>query len=484
MNSRRASQLGVLASIFGAIAQLISFRVSIDTLGADLVSCWILLQSAFFLSRISESGTGVNLTRTLAASRASGNAYSVKNHLIAGVILILPAVFLIGVAVVPAAAYILQKVAPGTISNSDGFKLAVCSLLVSLLFALNTIAGSILEGGGQLVKKHSLSIFTAILSAASIAPFVTHFGIYGIPASTALSLGTSIIAALITQIVPANTAGSPTSVAIIQRIWRESLSTSGMALIRMGFEPLTKFTASAFGPLNSVAAIELAFRISTQVRILIQSAAQPLLYIGASKSKDLAEIMLTFGRATSWIVWANWTSTCLILGSAPLIIYLFYGQVSWLAIGSLTILTVGNAINSCGLTGYYLSASQGKMKHLLHIHVYMLLVNIALAPLLGYIFGSLGSVLAYSASLVLGGILLLHIWSTHSRIRKRRLIAAPNFGLYVALSLAIASLAGSYTINSTHIIFLSSIGFSILIVIAIGTTSYKTIIEISGRNPR
>lgn len=478
MNSRHASLIGILATAISALAQLFVFRVSIDNVGAELVGCWILLQAIFFISRISESGAGINLVRSLAASRSTHGIHSIRGHLIAGFILVLPPTIIIGVILAPISVQYLSWVTPYPSSSEFIHNLVALSFLVSILLALNAILGSILEGSARLVGRHILTLVTALTTAALIESLTKSFGLYGVPFAVLISTSISIIVATY-LVLRDSKQESPLEVTkIIRHIWKESLSTSGIAIIRMGFEPLTKFVASAVGTLASVSAIELAFRISTQVRLLIQSAAQPLLYIGSSSAPGNESRLHSFEYATSRIVWANWISSCILISSAPLLIYIFYGHISWLAVWVLIVLIVGNAINSCGLTGYYLLSSKGEMDQLMRIHTKMALLNLAIGPIFGFLFGALGAVAAYSISFSYGGVVLLSVWAKHSKSTWYLLISSPTHWISISTAVAFASLGVSYFcppyISSLHA---SSFLFVLVFTLVIAT-NYRAALKL------
>lgn len=412
MNLRAASVLGILSSCISSICLFVVFRVSIETLGIQTVGLWVITQSIFFVSRVADGGVGLNLTRAYAIDKISSTA-SAKEYYFAGLLMVALPVLAIGIILILPAYHWIPAYLKSSINHSILLELLIFSLTSSVIASTGSMGMALVEGSGRLTTRHLWTILSTITLTASVYPLTIRFGVLGLALSNLLS--SSILAVSSFSILYRDPTWSVSSKGwphIIRVNLKHGLSTTGMVLLRTSFEPWTKFLLGATGGLSAVAAFELAYRATSQVRILIQSAVQPLLVLGARTEAKLDDNQRAkFESANKTVVEINWLTLSILASAAPLISFMGFGESMLEASLFIILLAIGNSINSMGVIGYYAHASSGSMKTLLKIHLWMTGINITMGLALSATIGAIGAVLAITLCFSFGGIALLKHWS-------------------------------------------------------------------------
>lgn len=368
---------------------------------------------------------GINLTRTFAIdNRESSSSISPTPYYFAGLALVVAPALVIGFILVFPVYFLVPKIIETEISRSTLLILTCSCFIVTILSSISSVGLAIVEGAGRLSLKHIATIVSTLLLALTAHPFTANFGSAGLAAAYIFSSLFLTITSIV--ILPRNKEGRSTSrqnsISIISKIWKDCIHTSGMVLLRTSFEPWTKLLVGTTGGLQAVASFELALKVATQARVLIQAAAQPLLYIGARSKSDLADnIKNKFIRANEIVINTNWYAMSAISVAAPIFSYLGFGDLPNQSSSFLIPLIIGGSINSMGVIGYYAHASSGQMGKLLNVHFRMMMINVTLGVGLSIALGPFGAVIAYAASYAYGGFELIKLWSTLSEYNSKKL---------------------------------------------------------------
>lgn len=416
--------MGVIASLVMGGSLLVPFRIGINVVGPKEVGAWALIQSVFIVSRLPEMGVGLNLTRALAAERKSGHAVDPQPYFSAAFVLTILPVFALGCLIFVTAPTFLAPYFRGVISASHVWILCLLALGVTLFSATSTILLSIIEGFGRLTHRQMMMIASNLVLMVVAYPLVTSLGVIGLALTYAVaSLVLMIMAAYAMLPLCLGHRISTCSVrSVVRDLWVSNLQVSVMAFTRMTFEPLTKMVVGSSGNLAAVAYVDLALKLTTQTKVVIQSAVQPLLAFGARRYGDgHGAIINTFKRAQTLV-----TKTNLLLMSCQ---FLSVGAISYIGLGETSpvfmtiyiMLVIGNGINSLGVVGYYYDVSAGKMGEVVIIHVQMMVLNLIAGLAGGWLLGPEASVAAYAFSFAFGGIALFRIWRKASGTGWRKL---------------------------------------------------------------
>lgn len=416
---RLAASASAIASLVAATSLFVAFRISIEMTSAETVGCWALVQSIFILARLPDMGLGLNLTR-LAAIRVKEQPHSsIRDLAMAGLIMSVAPVVVLGALTIPLCIWLTRSFLH--IPEASAMPVISFALLAYLFAVLNTVASillALIEGHGRIVTRNIVSMIAYLAFVFSMYPAIAWYGAAGIGIAyviyAAVLLGIGGLVAGRT----ANFRASPSSegvMSVVRGIWRENFNVSAMALTRVTFEPWTKLIVGMTGSLAAVAHLELAFRISTQIRVTMQSAMQPLLFAGARRENQTPpELISRFDRASKFSVRANIIMFAAQLTTAPLLSWLGLGAVSNEFVAFLVLLAGANCMNSLGVVGYYWTVSGGALDKVLRIHLWMMGLNFIFGSAGGWLFGAVGAVAGYALSFTYGGVALILIW-VHAR---------------------------------------------------------------------
>jgi O-antigen/teichoic acid export membrane protein len=404
---RRTSALQVVSSISTAVALFAVFRFTGQLLSVKWIGAWSLIQGLFLIARVSDSGAGANISRVAAVRLKEGTNLELRSLTFASLIIAsLPSVFLSMVSAPLIGLYVTAQF--GDELDRDGlWALVWLALLCAALAATSNILLAICEGLFQLNFKSIVVISGNAAGLVALLPLIALAGPAGVGWTYVVIFGTQLAFSLarVTKMVRADSSGQPSTIRQhIRLLWRENLDLSGIALIRLSFEPATKLLLSFFAPLVVIAQFELALRVTTQIRVVIQSALQPLLVLGARADDGIhagmREIFLKNDRVLSTLSFGAVVAQIL---AAPAILLLGMGSYYPTFIAFFVILVIGNAINIMGLSGYYWQLASGSLTPLVRVQALMAGTNICIG-LLGLVLGSpLLVVASYSIAFAYGG---------------------------------------------------------------------------------
>ncbi|GJF14833.1 hypothetical protein NGTWS1803_28440 [Mycolicibacterium cyprinidarum] len=398
----------VLSSITTAIALFAIFRFTAELLTVKWIGAWSLVQGLFLVARVSDSGAGSNISRVIAVRVKDGTGLDLRNFTIASLIIAsIPSILLTMISAPIIGLYVTAQFSSEL--GSDGLHAIVwLALLNSVIASVSNILLAICEGVYQLNYKSIVIIFGNFAGVIALLPLLQLAGPAGIGWVYVTISGTQLIFAAIrvSQLVRSQpTVQSAMIRQHIRILWRENFHLSGIALIRLSFEPVTKLLLSLFAPLLVIAQFELALRVTTQIRIVIQSALQPLLVLGARAHADahasLKEVFLRNDRILSWLSLGVLVAQIL---ASPAIQWLGTGSHEKIFIVFFAFLAGGNAVNTMGISGYYWQLTSGLLSPLVRIQAVMAAINVSLG-VLGRALGSpILVVAAYSAAFMFGGL--------------------------------------------------------------------------------
>lgn len=422
---RYSAAAGVVANLVGGAALFLVFRLAIELVGASVIGTWALIQSAFFLSRLNDSGTGLNLTRMVAVSRAETGSIPLFDMFCAGIVLSVLPVFLLGLALVAPISWLMVHYFDSALPHETVLTLVLLSFGTALVTSLSSLLLAILEGAGALFHRQIITIAGNAALGALAYPLLAGYGAEGLgliylAAAAVPLLGAAVV---LPFSVSRSRRDSQYRKSIIAVLWRENLKISGMALVRLTFEPWTKFLVATTAGLSVVAALDLALRVTTLTRVALQSATQPLLTMGARSPDSTTDHFLPqYARAHLIVVRVNIYLACIMAAAGPLVAFLGFGAIPHEFLAFYVLLVVANSVNSVGIVGYYFDVSAGRVDRILQIHLAMMGINLIAGAFLGFAFGGVAAVAAYTVSFIYGGIALAKPWMKASGSRWRQLL--------------------------------------------------------------
>ncbi len=405
---RRTSVLVVSSAITTALTLFAVFRFTAELLSLNWIGAWSLIQGLLLVARVSDSGAGANISRVIAVRVKDGVQVDLRNLSVASLLVAsLPSVLFAVVAAPIIGIYVALHFGED-LSRGVIWTLVWLALLNAVISAISNILLAICEGMFELNYKSVTVIASNVAGLLATVPLISAAGpagialVYVVMSTTQLLLAAIRIRYLVKGEPPCNLIVVSEHVRLL---WPENLHLSGIALIRLSFEPATKLMLSFFAPLSLIAQFELALRVTTQIRVVIQSALQPLLVVGA-RAGDSVDSMLHASFLRNDRVLSTLAVGAVIVQvlAAPAIQWLGLGTHEYSFILFFAILAVGNALNIIGLSGYYWQLTSGSLVRLVQIQGVMAGVNV----LLGFIGVALASapsvVAAYAAAFAFGGL--------------------------------------------------------------------------------
>lgn len=405
---KRNVHLSIIAALVSAGSLFGIFRIAGGTVGYSWLGAWVLIQGLMLVARVADSGVAVNITRDVARRyRERGAAPLLAISIGAFLIASLPAMLLAVAFAFPIGAYVSKQYG----AELDGYVLSALVLL-SVLSAVLTSVGSVLlavaEGAFLLRQKNSLMIGANMLALALAWPLLASFGPVGIGVLYVILGSVQVAGGFWILYVESRRSIKDQGVLRVgeftRDLWRENLQFSGVSLVRLSFEPVTKLFLSWVFPLAGVAAFELALRVTTQVRVLVQSAIQPLIAMGSRRAGDTDSTATSmFARGHSYIVWLVPSLVALQVLSAPVLSLAGFGALEVDFCIFVCVLAGAGSVNTAGLAGYSYQVTSGRVAPLLWIQVVMAAINIVVGCC-GVVLGSAWVVVfGYAAAFVFGG---------------------------------------------------------------------------------
>ena len=404
---RRTTILLVASSLTTALALFAVFRVTAEAVTASWIGAWSLLQGLFLVARVSDSGAGNNISRVIALRMKEGLELDLRNFSVASLLIASGPSIALTLATAPLIGIYITHQFENDLPSNQLWTLVWLALLTSIITAVSNILLAICEGAFELNYKSTVTILANAVGVMSIGPLLHAAGPAGIGWTYAVMSATQLLLGITRVAMLAAHAPKVRASAVIENaraLWRENLPLSGIAVIRLSFEPVTKLLLSLYAPLIVIAQFELALRVTTQIRVILQSALQPLLVLGArSNQSGEAAVHSIFNRNDRILSILSVIVLLAQVTAAPAIQLAGLGFIDALFITIFGILAAGNAANTMGIAGYYWQFTSGTLAPLIKLQAIMAIVNVGFG-LLGRIVESTPIVVsAYAAAFTVGG---------------------------------------------------------------------------------
>ncbi|WP_298885727.1 hypothetical protein [uncultured Bradyrhizobium sp.] len=420
MSVKWASLTSILAAIISALVAFLVFRFGIEFTGREVVGCWALIQGAMIIVRLPDSGLATNITRLVAIRRSEDRTPSLLRTFAAGFLVgNLPVVVIGALLIFPIQSYIDAKFS-ASISTKDSWDLLIAAYASGVLTSISGVLLGILEGLGRLVPRNIVSIIASIVMGITAYPLISIHGPAGL-ALTGLVLGAVQIVLCLCYLLfrlKHSHQSSPSTTSIAQELWRGSVDLTIVGVIRLTFEPATKLFLSIFASLDTLASFDLALRVTTNMRALIQAAIQPLFIVGSRASGNLSNNAAHLYRQSNAAIYQfSLIAAACQLAAAPIISEIGFGFADLNFFGFFFILVVANGINSIGAVGYYLKLSTPNIRPLLRLQFEMLLINLIGGFAGGAALGAPMIVASYGLAFAYGGAVSLYFWLSHEHVK-------------------------------------------------------------------
>ncbi|BDV29783.1 hypothetical protein [Microbacterium terricola] len=376
---RRNVGLSVVASLLSAVSLFAVFRIAGEVVGFEWLGAWSLIQGMMLIARIADSGAAANITREVARRyRTAGRAPILRIGLAASIIASLPASILAGIIAVPVGLFMTEMYG-GALNVSSLHTLILLAVVAAVLSSFASVLLAVVEGAFLLNAKSRVIIVANIIATCVGVPLLWPIGPAAIGLVYVLMAGAQLVGALTVLIRESARRRFRDTIRIrdhIRALWRENAQLSLVAIIRLTFEPLTKVLLSLVAPLPAIASFELALRVSTQIRVTVQAAMQPLVALGARRPGEADEAaQRTFRKSHNLIAPASLILALAQFLAAPAISLAGLGGLDEDFVMFFILLAIGGSLNIAGLSGYTFQLTSGAIAPLLAIQASMAAVN-------------------------------------------------------------------------------------------------------------
>lgn len=463
---------GAASAAVTALVLFAVFRIGGELASYSAVGMWALIQGLLFVSRIADNGAGANIARHVALRTREGFRDQVWRVVLAGALLsTLPVTAIAWALYWPIQWYVSSRFG-GEFSPSEIQALVTLAILSAMASSLSTVLMSVLDGRGSIVVRNMVVAGAHMVGLLVVYPLIANFDAIGIGLTycvVQVSLVSGIAVVLLTtHSEPSRDLGNPPQVrTILRELRRANAQNSMMAALRLSFEPLVKVLIAASGSLGAVAVFDLALRVSTQVRVLVQSALYPLLVHGArARGTDLDAPQLAMFKRSALNLWrASMDLAILQIAAAPLVAWLGFGNVQPRFILFYALLVVGNSINTAGLVGYYYTLGGSRLGPLVRVHVAMALIMLVGGGVGALVAPAIGPAVAYCLAFAYGGIAMINSFTDHASLtllREVGLWRTRMFALAASSAFAVAAATNLFGLRDS-----TGVGVSTLLTAAL-----------------
>lgn len=405
----------MVQAVVSGILLFILYRFLLSSIGADGLGVWSVVLATTTASKLAELGLSGSVIKYVAQYRERGdNQHAARVIQTAGTALLL---FVgLGVCVLGPLAYwglALVIDAPEDVQLARSLlPYAMVSLWIS---ALSGVFQSALDGCSRIDVRSYLVTVGSVLYLVLALLIVPTYGLIGLAIAQVVHVSSlTIFSYLLVRREFTDVSLRP--IGWDRDVFREILSYGLkyqlITVATMLFEPITKGLLSKFGSLPSVAYYEMASRLTAQVRLLLVSAQKVLVPLMASlKERGSSELSGYYSRSVEITIFLALPVYGVLVGLSSLIGDIWIGHAVPEFSIYVGLLAVGWFCNTLAGPAYFSNLGTGELRWNSIVQVTMGGANLIFGGVLGYTYGPIGIVFAWSLCLCLGAAFL--VWSFH-----------------------------------------------------------------------
>lgn len=446
------------------------YKFLIAQLGVKQLGIWSLVVSSTSIANLANFGITSSLVKFVAEYTFKQKKDELNKLIFTALVSIIGFFTVLILIIYIALYFFLEKFIDPTFTN-----LAIRILPYSLLcLFINEVSGvftSVLEGIQKNYLKNIIYIITSIIFLAMTYLLVPTYGLLGVVYAQVLqSILIFIIVFIVSQRFLSNTSFFVWN---WDKIIFKSLISYGskfqlVSIIQILYEPTTKVLLSKFGGLQFVGFYEMASRLVSQIRAMINSANQIMIPIvaqaaetGTNDVKDLYKKTISI----TLIITVPVISALVIFSGFICKFWVGYYEETFMF--SIQILSLATFFNVMCAPAYFSCLGEGKLRLLIWVHISIAVLNIMLGNLLGNFWFGKGVIVAWAISLIGGSVLLVLVYQKnrfirfHDILHKRQLLLLPCFGLVVTTLLFHKYFAQLYSFGYFILFFLIFLALSL-----------------------
>jgi O-antigen/teichoic acid export membrane protein len=392
-NLRKSTLWSVAEFAAVVLIQLFVMRYIVLVLGVSALGIWSVLMSAAQLARFFDLGASAGTGRFLAIASLDGNISQIENILATIIYITVPMYLsLSAILFLP-----LQQALTLVLKDQaliEGRHLLIYALCSYVAQVLSGAFASSLTGLHLGFRKSQIAIAAITIQAILSVTLIRRYGLPGLAiAQIANYAFTTVVSILILRV----TVGVRLKGLLrfdwqtIRRIMSFGVGIQVSSLAWGAFETSIRFIMSRFAGVEQVGRYEIAYKISSQARVLAFYVSQSLAPMFASLGASNKQELLAFYRR----VYARYA---LFAASAAIAIIVFSPLTSWIMLGRVDgIFLLFSVLTAFGTMAHIVASpseltavSMGLFRYNVAGIFVALIVMLLLGPLLGYLFQGAG----------------------------------------------------------------------------------------------
>lgn len=340
----------MVQGLVATLAYFLILRQVIVWHGAAAAGGWSMVVGLCALLRVGDVFGGAGLARLLARAPTTAGR---RGHLLDTVLAASLGYYaLVGVLALPALQF--HAAMPDR-------ALVPLALLLLLANAASTALLASLDGIGRADLRARIATAGAAGSCLAALLLIPGSGLHGLAAALIVQAVAQALAArwALRRALPGlGWLPRRLSMAALREASRFGLGLQASFLPLLIYEPLSRVLVGRLVGLEALAVFDLAYKLASYMRMLLQSATTPLLPEFARLGAAARGLYRRAGRLTLWLSLGQWLLT---LAAAPLVSLLTLGAVLPGFVISAAVFATAFAVASAGLVPSQFAQSQGRL---------------------------------------------------------------------------------------------------------------------------
>ena len=405
VNLRKSTLWSIAEFAAVVLIQLFVMRYIVVVLGVRALGIWSVLMSAAQLARFFDPGASAGTGRFLAIASLDRNIRQIEN-ILATIIYITVPLYLSLSAILffplrEALTFVLKDQA--LIEGRHLLIYALCSYIAQVLSS--AFAGSLI-GLHLSFRKSQIAISAITIQAIVSVTLIRRYGLPGLAIAQIANYSFTIFMSILIMKV---TVGVRLKGLLrfnwdtIRRIMSFGIGIQASSLAWGAFETSIRFIMSRFAGVEQVGTYEIAYRVSSQARVLAYYVSQSLAPVFASLGVSDKQGLLAFYRQ----IYARYTlfaaaAAIAIIVFSPLTSLIMLGRVNGMFLLFSALTALGTMAHIVASPSELTAISMGLFRYNVAGIFTALIVMLLFGPLLGYLFQGTGVASAVLLAALIG----------------------------------------------------------------------------------